>query len=131
MEPETHAATRQQTLLAGLRCHYADGTGNVDRPHCQHVAVVAYGTVVLCAICKAMKSAGRQVPRKLPGAELAELIKGARELASAEERVNQALRAARLAGASWGQIGDALGVSRQAAQQRVAGLDRNKDRGGT
>lgn len=58
---------------------------------------------------------------QLPGAELAELMAAATELSGAEERVVRALRNARRAGASWAQVGDALGISRQAAQQRFGG----------
>lgn len=117
------AGSRQDALLAGLNCFYATGRGTVERPHCQRVAVVAYGGIVLCAMCDAMRSAvGRtNVARKLPGAELSALVEDARALALAEERVATAARRARAAGASWGQIGDALGISRQAAQQRFGG----------
>ncbi len=128
MEAETRAPARQETLLAALSCYYPDENGRPERPQCQTVAVVAYGGVVLCAMCTSMRSAGRQVARKVPGAELGELIEAARELGLAEERVNQALQGARLAGASWGQIGDALGITRQAAQQRFAAVDRSEDR---
>lgn len=41
-------------------------------------------------------------------------------LASAEERLREAVRAARDAGDSWTVIGAALGVSKQAAQQRFS-----------
>ncbi len=115
---DKRVSTRQEILRAGLRCYYAEGGRSLERPHCQEVAVVAYGTIVLCAMCKAMKSAGREVPRTIPGSELKELLEGADELRRAEERVNKAVRCARAAGASWGQIGDAVGISRQAAQQR-------------
>jgi hypothetical protein len=41
------------------------------------------------------------------------------------------VRAARISGATWEQIGDALGVSRQAAQQRYSGIDVDFDAFGT
>jgi phage-related protein len=84
------------------------------------VGVVAYANIVLCPTCDKMRSAvGRtQVARKLPGAELAELIAAASELSRAEDRLARALASARGAGASWAQVGDALDISRQAAQQR-------------
>jgi hypothetical protein len=128
MKTETTVRARQQALLDALVCHYADAARLGERPDCRKVAVVTYGSISLCAICKAMKSAGRQVPRKMPGAELAELIEGARELVRAELVVDDALRNARLAGASWSQLGDALGVTRQAAQQRLAAVERDRDR---
>lgn len=112
------APSRQDILTDGLRCYYADG--HLDRPHCQRVAVVAYGPIVLCVMCDAMRSAvGRtDAARKVPGAELGDLIEAADELKRADKGVNEALQRARRAGASRGQIGDALGITRQAAQQR-------------
>jgi hypothetical protein len=41
-------------------------------------------------------------------------------VASAEERLREAVRSARDAGDSWTVIGAALGVSKQAAQQRFS-----------
>jgi hypothetical protein len=85
------------------------------------VGVVAYGPVVLCPSCDKMRSAvGRtEVGRKLPASELGQVIEAALELSRAEERLGLAVRVARGAGASWSQVGDALGVTRQAAQQRL------------
>lgn len=42
------------------------------------------------------------------------------EVTAAQERLSRAVAAARGAGASWVEIGEALGVSRQAARQRFA-----------
>jgi hypothetical protein len=122
----TAVSPRQQALLAGLNCYYSTGKrGTVERPHCQRIAVVAFGGIVLCAMCDAMRSAvGRtNVPRKVPGVELAALVEDARALALAERRLDKAARRARAAGASWGQLGDAIGITRQAAQQRFGGVD--------
>lgn len=115
--------TRQQALTARLRCHYAGPDRRAQRPDCQGVGAVAYGSIVLCPSCDKLRSAvGRTgTVQKLPGAELAELMAAAAELARTEDRVVQALHDARAAGASWAQVGDALGISRQAAQQRFAG----------
>lgn len=120
---ETAVSSRQEALLAGLNCYYSTGRETVERPHCQRVAVVAFGNIVLCAMCDAMRSAvGRtNVPRKVPGAELSALVGDARALALAEQRLDKAARRARAAGASWGQLGDAIGITRQAAQQRFGG----------
>jgi hypothetical protein len=87
------------------------------------VGTVAYGNIVLCSSCDKMRSAvGRtQVASGLPSAELAELMAAAAGLAGAQERLGRALAGARSAGASWAQVGDALGISRQAAQQRYGG----------
>jgi hypothetical protein len=111
---------RQRQLTAWLRCHYATDAGKAVRPHCQGVAVVEYGPMALCATCDAMRSAvGRtQVGRPLPGPELAALVDAARALAVAEQAVVDAVTRARAAGASWAHIGDALGLTRQGAQQR-------------
>lgn len=117
-----HAAAdpRQGSLTDGLRCYYDDPRHHAQRPHCEGVAVVTYGSTRLCATCDAMRSSvGRgNIARPLPGAELADLIDAARAAADAQHRLGEAARAARDAGASWTQIGDALGLTRQAAQQR-------------
>ena len=70
--------------------------------------------------CDARRSAvGRtHAPRKLPGAELVRLSDAARRLADAAAALDEAASDARRAGASWAQIGDAAGLTRQAAQQR-------------
>ena len=41
-----------------------------------------------------------------------------------DELLDHVVKEARAAGCSWAQIGDALGVTRQAAQQRHGGLAR-------
>jgi hypothetical protein len=86
---------------------------------------VAYGNIVLCASCNKMRSAvGRtDVARPLPGAELRDLIDSAVALSCAEEHVGRSVRRARAGGASWSQVGEALGISRQAAQQRYASTE--------
>jgi 2-keto-3-deoxy-L-rhamnonate aldolase RhmA len=107
-------------LTGGLRCYYDDARHRPLRPHCQGIAVVAYGPTPLCATCDAMRSSVGKgtVARPVPAAELARLIDAARAAASAEDELAEAARHARHAGASWTQIGDALGITRQAAQQR-------------
>jgi hypothetical protein len=129
---DTTVSPRQEALLAGLNCYYSTGSREVqaERPHCQRIAVVAFGNIVLCAMCDAMRSAvGRtNAPRKVPGAELSTLVEDARALALAEQRLDKAARRARAAGASWGQLGDAMGITRQAAQQRFGGVDPPEDR---
>jgi hypothetical protein len=85
------------------------------------VGVVAYGNIVLCQSCDTMRSAvGRtEVAQRLAGAEL---MKVAAELSEVEGHVAEAVQGARDAGASWAEVGDALGITRQAAQQRYAKL---------
>jgi hypothetical protein len=111
---------RQETLTGMLRCHYDTDERRPLRPHCQGFAIVAYGDIRLCATCDQMRSAvGRtNIARAVPGAELAHLIDAAQAVTRAERQLADAVRAARVAGASWAQIGDAVGLTRQAAQQR-------------
>jgi len=110
-------AARQSTLT-GLRCHHAGDT--VLRPHCEGIATVAYGRIALCGSCDAMRSAvGREnSARKLPGPELDRLARAAENLKGAEQALAQAVGSARRGGASWRQIGDIVGTTRQAAHQR-------------
>jgi molybdenum-dependent DNA-binding transcriptional regulator ModE len=67
-----------------------------------------------------------QIERDLPDADPVTRVSEARRRAKVLGDVGDALidhfvQAARRAGASWSQIGDAMGVSKQAAQQRAAG----------
>ncbi len=82
--------------------------------------MVTYGPTALCAACDDRRSAvGRaHAPRRLPGAELVRLGDATRRLADAAAALDEAASDARRAGASWAQIGDAAGLTRQAAQQR-------------
>jgi len=111
---------RQQTLTGQWHCYYAEERHRSLRPHCQGFAVVAYGTIQLCEDCERRRSAVGKgtTPRRLPGAELARLTQAAQAAAEAERQLAEAAHQARAAGASWAHIGDALGLSRQAAQQR-------------
>jgi hypothetical protein len=108
---------RQETLTATLRCHYDT---DERRPHCQGTAIVAYGPIRLCDTCNRMRSAvGRtNIARPHPGAELAHLIDAAHALTQAENHLAHTVHTARNAGATWTHIGDAVGLTRQAAQQR-------------
>lgn len=117
---EARRSARQESLLARTRCFYAEAAHASTRPHCLEVAVVSFGPIALCSMCDAMRSAvGRtEGPRKLPGAQLRALVDAAGALRDAEQRLEEALHGARDAGASWSQVGDALDITRQAAQQR-------------
>ena len=70
---------RQQALTRTLRCHYDTDEHHPLRPHCQGVAVVAYGRIRLCAACDRIRSTvGRtNIARPLPGVELGRLIDAA------------------------------------------------------
>lgn len=46
------------------------------------------------------------------------------EIVCAEERLRRAVRAAREAGLTWADVGDVLGVTRQAAHERFSGRSR-------
>jgi hypothetical protein len=120
VNPDRPADPRQQALTDALRCYYDDARHRPLRPHCQGVAVVAYGLTRPCASCDAMRSSVGKgtAPRPLPAVELAHLIDAAKTAADAHDQLADAARAARHAGATWAQIGDALGLTRQAAQQR-------------
>jgi len=110
----------RQGTLTGFHCHHADDARL--RPHCEGFATVAYGTIALCGACDAMRSAvGREhAARKLPGADLDRLTRSVESLRDAERSVADAVGQARRGGASWSQIGDIVGTTRQAAQQRWA-----------
>jgi hypothetical protein len=114
------AHPRQQALTGALRCFYDAPRHRKLRPDCEGVAVVAYGPTTLCASCDLRRSTvGKAtVPRAVPGFELGRLIDAAQVAADAYAELAQAAHAARQAGSSWTQIGDALGLTRQAAQQR-------------
>src|SRR5687768_6453268 len=114
------AHPRQPALTGVSRCYYDDARHRQLRPHCEGVAVVADGPSRLCAACDAMRSSVGKgtVARTVPGAALARLIDAARAAAAADHQLADAARAARDGGASWTQIGDALGLTRQAAHQR-------------
>ena len=111
--------TRQPSLTV-FQCHHA---GDTDlRPNCEGFAVVAYGGVALCAMCDAMRSAvGREhAGRPFPGACLDRLTRAAEMVKEAEQTLAEAVTSAHRSGASWAQIGDIIGTTRQAAHQRWA-----------
>jgi hypothetical protein len=114
------AHPRQAALTGALRCYYDAPHHRKLRPDCDGVAVVAYGPTTLCASCDLRRSTvGKgMTPRPVPGLELSRLIDAAHAAAHADAQLAAAARAARDAGASWAQIGDALGLTRQAAHQR-------------
>jgi hypothetical protein len=114
------AHPRQAALTGALRCFYDAPRHRRLRPDCDGVAVVAYGPTTLCASCDLRRSTvGKgMTPRPVPGVELGRLAEASHAAADAERKLADAAHAARDAGASWAQIGDALGLTRQAAQQR-------------
>ena len=107
---------------AQTTCCYADDP--VLRPDCEHRAVVAYGPMALCASCDARRSTmgkgmvGRTLIHGRDWSALEAVETAVGQLATAEEQLAGAVVAARRLGHSWGELGVALGVTRQAAQQR-------------
>jgi hypothetical protein len=120
MNHDQPASPRQQALTGALRCFYDAPNHRKLRPDCDGVAVVAYGPTTLCASCDLRRSTvGKgMLPRAVPGFELGRLIAAAHAAAHADSELADAAHAGRQAGASWTQIGDAVGLTRQAAQQR-------------
>lgn len=66
----------------------------------------------------ALEAAVALIPTPEVDARLIAIAKAQGRLAAAESAVNQAVKLARRDGASWSQVGDAIGITRQAAQQR-------------
>src|SRR5674536_205012 len=104
-------------------CCYA--TDPDTRPDCTLTPVVAFGATRLCASCAARRSTmGKgQRPRHLetPALDVLTWLAAAEhDLRAARHALHAAARRARQRGQSWQVIGDQLGISRQAAQQRSA-----------
>ncbi|HYR61065.1 MAG TPA: hypothetical protein VET24_00275 [Actinomycetota bacterium] len=103
-------------------CYYAGDPAR--RPDCEHRAVVAYGAVALCRRCDARRSTvgkgivGRSLVRGRDWNALAAVETAVGRVRAAEEELADSVAAARRLGHSWGELGTALGVTRQAAQQR-------------
>ena len=136
--PSSNPGVRNEPTQASRRldtwpvCFYADRPDRRPecqhrpdrRPECRHRAVVAYDTVKLCADCDARRSTlGKGVaPRSLvPGRDwsaLAAVEVAVVRLAAAEAELAGAVEHARRSGLSWGMLEAALGITRQAAQQR-------------
>jgi len=104
-------------------CYYASRPD--QRPACQHLAVVRYGPTALCADCDRRRSAVGKgtAPVPLPDpTALVEVLVARQACARAEEALREAVARARGAGQPWSALGNVLGTSRQAAQQRFAGI---------
>ncbi len=104
------------------RCHYA--TDPATRPDCAITAAIGYGPTALCRPCDTRRStlgkghpsrplapAGPIDPLQLIGDAHTELRRAERELAGAVHRARQHRQ-------PWTAIGEQLGITRQAAQQR-------------
>ena len=119
MNPSPPVKDRQGSLTT-VCCYYAQEHLRSGHPHCEATPLVAYGPIVLCAPCDKRRSAvGRSIAaRPLPGTHLAHLERTAMTARHADSALTAAAVEARQAGASWAQIGQAVGITRQAAQQR-------------
>lgn len=114
-------ARASRKVDAYVACWYA---GDSSRPDCEHRAVVAYGPVALCTDCDRRRSTvgkgmvGRSLVRGRNWSAILAVEAAAGRIDEAEAALGEAVSAARLRGHSWGELAVALGVSRQAAQQR-------------
>ncbi len=115
---------RQHDLDTFVWCSHA--TDPHLRPHCTLTATIKFGPVALCQDCAQRRSTvgkgqpGTTLPPSPPPDLLSWVTAVVRDAATAEQTLNAAITRARQAGMSWAVIGDHLGVSRQAAQQRFA-----------
>ncbi len=104
-----------------IRCLYAYKPA--DRPDCQLIATVVYGTISLCTPSNERRStlgkgqAGRQLPVREPD-PLDLLADAYTQVATATEQLNSAVIRARQHHATWTATATVLGITRQAAQQR-------------
>jgi hypothetical protein len=121
-----------RNLDAIARCHYADDPDR--RPDCEQRAVVAYGAVSLCGSCDARRSTvgkgivGRSLVKDRD-CDLVAIEEAVRRLQTAEKDLAHSVVAARRRGHSWAELGVALGVTRQAAQQHFGSAAQStKDR---
>jgi hypothetical protein len=113
-------------------CHYRN---DPRRPDCEGAAVVAYGRTPLCESCDLRRSTlGKGLVRRLllPAGSQCDALQAVAEarlrVVSAEEALALAVAQARGRGCSWSELGRALNVTRQAAQQRYSAAPKGGDR---
>jgi hypothetical protein len=105
-------------------CYYLT---RADRPGCQGIAVMSYGSVALCASCDSRRSTiGKGVARhhlKTPTIDPLEQLSAAQnKLDQASQKLVERVILARRTGCSWTRIAQVVGTTRQAAQQRYGGI---------
>ncbi len=109
------ARTAAAAAPAGVRCHH-DGV----LIGCQGAAVLQRGSVPLCRFCEDSASSLTRLPvrRVRPADPLGDLRRLQLRRRRLEDELDQLVHAAYLAGHSYGEVGEVLGVSRQAVRQR-------------
>jgi hypothetical protein len=120
----TSSTSRQRNIdtVRAVLCYYA--TDPVARPHCQLTAVVRYGPITLCATCAVQRpTLGKaQTPTPLPDTPPIDVLHwvstALADLHNAERQLAAAVHRARQHGHPWSTLGNLLGITRQAAQQR-------------
>ena len=116
-----HPAGASRGVDTFVTCWYAQ---DPSRPDCEHRAVVAYGTIALCASCDKLRSTvgkgmvGRILIRGRSWSALLAVEAAVANLRDAQAALAEAVGTARMRGHSWGELATAIGVSRQAVQQR-------------
>lgn len=107
-----------------MRCHYAGDP--VARPYRTLIAVVRYGQIALCQSCQSQRSTlgkghpAEPLPAGPPIDVLAWVADAYQQAIAAEHDLTAAVTRARQSAQPWAAIGQCLGITRQAAQQRFA-----------
>ena len=117
----TTTAAVNELLTSGVvaACFYVQRPH--ERPCCEHLGVVRYGPIVLCADCDRRRSAVGKgtAPTQLPDpAALLDVIAARDAYRQASLALHQTVRSAKHTGHRWSTLGTILGTTRQAAQQR-------------
>lgn len=116
-----HRDVNDLLTSGAVRSCYNANRQQAQRPHCEQLATVVYGPIALCAACDRRRStvAKGTTRRHLPDPRPLTRIRPARRaVQTAEAELAATVTAARAAGHPWSAIAAALGISRQAAQQR-------------
>jgi hypothetical protein len=118
-----HRQRLVDTTAPAVRCHYA--TDPTRRPHCTLTAHARYATIPLCPTCAQQRSTlGKgHTPVPLPATPPLDVLTWITHAQAAVQEADHTLTAAitraRSQGHTWTQIGNQLGTTRQAAQQRL------------
>ena len=105
-----------------VRCTYAHRP--TQRPHCQLTAVVRYANIALCDDCNTRRSTlgkgtiGHRLPASADIDVIEWLTQANRHMQQATTDLAAVVTRARTHGHTWTEIGAALKITKQAAQQR-------------